>query len=171
MRRLSSISFIMPLARQLAASLAVTLAAAIFVPVSASADSAMRDRAVQKHVQIADNSHRAAPQDKRRNLSNAFSNSLSNNEQLRRSQSQQFAPQTLQPIISGGQAYTRGSQPYLSASVEVSASEAKSIALKSVPGSEFLDIKLIGGKTYRVRVMKDGRRFDVFVDAITGTIS
>lgn len=79
------------------------------------------------------------------------------------------------PHMMPNQVYTRRPQsypqPYQSVAVKVSASQAKSIALRYVPGSEFLDIKLIGGKTYRVRVMKQGRRIDVFVDAFTGRIS
>ena len=57
------------------------------------------------------------------------------------------------------------------AALAISASEAKSIALRHVKGSEFLDIKLIGGNTYRVRVMQNGRRIDVLVNANTGRVS
>ncbi|MEE9348297.1 MAG: PepSY domain-containing protein [Robiginitomaculum sp.] len=52
----------------------------------------------------------------------------------------------------------------------ISASQAKSIALRHVPGSEFLDIKLVGGNTYIVRVIKNGRRIDVRIDAATGRV-
>lgn len=56
------------------------------------------------------------------------------------------------------------------AAVKVSASQAKAIALSHVRGSEFLDIRLVEGHTYRVRVMKDGRRIDVYVDANSGRV-
>lgn len=56
------------------------------------------------------------------------------------------------------------------AAVKVSASRAKAIALSHVRGSEFLDIRLIEGHTYRVRVIKKGRRIDVYVDANTGRV-
>ena len=56
------------------------------------------------------------------------------------------------------------------AAVRVSASRAKAIALSHVRGSEFLDIRLIEGHTYRVRVIKKGRRIDVYVDANTGRV-
>jgi uncharacterized membrane protein YkoI len=56
------------------------------------------------------------------------------------------------------------------AATAISASQAKSIALRHVPGSEFLDIKLVGGNTYIVRVIKDGRRIDVRIDATTGRV-
>lgn len=56
------------------------------------------------------------------------------------------------------------------AAVNVSPSQAKSIALSHVRGSEFLDIKLVGGNTYVVRVIKNGRRIDVRIDANTGRV-
>lgn len=64
----------------------------------------------------------------------------------------------------------RRAAPIYMAAVSISPSQAKSIALRSVPGSEFLDIKLVGGNTYIVRVIKSGRRIDVRVDAQTGQI-
>lgn len=56
------------------------------------------------------------------------------------------------------------------AAARISAQEAKSIAMRTVPGSEFLDIRLMDGQIYRVRVIKDGRRIDVWVDAQTGRV-
>lgn len=51
---------------------------------------------------------------------------------------------------------------------KISASEAKSIAMRKVPGGEVVDISL-KGNTYRVRVIRrDGRVVDVFIDAMTG---
>ena len=60
--------------------------------------------------------------------------------------------------------------PVIMAAVKLSPSQAKSIALEHVKGSEFLDIRLVKGRTYIVKVMKDGRRIDVYVDANTGDI-
>ena len=51
---------------------------------------------------------------------------------------------------------------------KISASEAKSIALRRAGGGEVVDIKR-NGNTYRVRVIrKDGRVVDVLIDATTG---
>ena len=53
---------------------------------------------------------------------------------------------------------------------KVSASEAKSIALRRVGGGEVVDISR-NGNTYRVRVIrKDGRVVDVLIDATTGRV-
>lgn len=53
---------------------------------------------------------------------------------------------------------------------KISASEAKSIALRRVPGAEVVDIDL-KGNTYRVRLIRrDGRVVDVFIDAATGRV-
>ncbi len=53
---------------------------------------------------------------------------------------------------------------------KISASEAKSIAMRRVPGAEVVDIVLNGG-TYRVRLIRrDGRVVDVFIDAATGRV-
>jgi len=52
----------------------------------------------------------------------------------------------------------------------ISASEAKSIARRRVPGGEVVDIAR-NGNTYRVRVIaRDGRVVDVFIDAKTGRV-
>lgn len=69
----------------------------------------------------------------------------------------------------------RAERPFIApnqqlAAVNVSPSQAKSIALRHVRGSEFLDIKLVGGNTYIVRVIKAGRRIDVYIDANTGRV-
>ncbi len=53
---------------------------------------------------------------------------------------------------------------------KLSASEAKSIAMRRVPGAEVVDISL-KGNTYRVRLIRrDGRVVDVFIDAVTGRV-
>ncbi len=52
----------------------------------------------------------------------------------------------------------------------ISASEAKSIALRRAGGGEVVDISR-NGDTYRVRVIrKDGRVVDVLIDANTGRV-
>jgi len=52
----------------------------------------------------------------------------------------------------------------------ISASEAKSIALRRAGGGEVVDIAR-NGDTYRVRVIrKDGRVVDVLIDANTGRV-
>ena len=53
---------------------------------------------------------------------------------------------------------------------KISASEAKSIALRRVPGAEVVDI-VLQGNVYRVRLIRrDGRVVDVLVDAATGRV-
>jgi uncharacterized membrane protein YkoI len=53
---------------------------------------------------------------------------------------------------------------------KISASEAKSIALRRAGGGEVVDISR-NGNTYRVRVIrKDGRVIDVLIDATTGRV-
>ena len=53
---------------------------------------------------------------------------------------------------------------------KISASEAKSIAMRRVPGAEVVDIDL-QGNTYKVRLIRrDGRVVDVFIDAVTGRV-
>ncbi|WP_409433494.1 PepSY domain-containing protein [Litorimonas sp. RW-G-Af-16] len=53
---------------------------------------------------------------------------------------------------------------------QISASDAKSIALRRVRGGEVVDISKTGN-TYRVRVIgKDGRVVDVYIDATTGRV-
>ena len=53
---------------------------------------------------------------------------------------------------------------------KISASEAKSIALRKAGGGEVVDISR-NGNTYRVRVIrKDGRVIDVLIDAATGRV-
>ncbi len=49
----------------------------------------------------------------------------------------------------------------------VSPSQAKSIAMNAVPGSKYLDLR-IDGQGYRVWLVNDGRRIEVYVDARTG---
>ena len=53
---------------------------------------------------------------------------------------------------------------------QISASEAKRIALRRVPGGEVVDISR-NGNVYRVRIVaRSGRVVDVAVDASTGRI-
>jgi len=53
---------------------------------------------------------------------------------------------------------------------QISASEAKRIALRRVPGGEVVDISR-NGSVYRVRVVaRSGRVVDVYVDASTGRV-
>ncbi len=53
----------------------------------------------------------------------------------------------------------------------ISASKAKSIALKSVRGARFVNVKFLPPATYRVRLQqKNGRIIDVYVDAYTGSV-
>lgn len=53
----------------------------------------------------------------------------------------------------------------------ISASQAKSIAMSRVRGARFINVQLVGGKTYRVRLQqKNGRIVDVYVDASTGRV-
>ncbi len=54
------------------------------------------------------------------------------------------------------------------AATAVSRSQAKAIALRANRGAEYLDIKLSGGKVWLVRIMMNGERFDVAVDAYSG---
>lgn len=52
----------------------------------------------------------------------------------------------------------------------ISASKAKSIALKQVRGGEYVDLRLVGN-TYIVRVRAPGGRIvDVRIDATTGRV-
>jgi uncharacterized membrane protein YkoI len=51
----------------------------------------------------------------------------------------------------------------------VSASEAKAIARRTVPGSVYVDMSR-KGNVYKVRVKKDGRIVDVLIDANTGRV-
>jgi uncharacterized membrane protein YkoI len=51
----------------------------------------------------------------------------------------------------------------------VSASEAKAIARRTVPGSVYVDMSR-KGDVYKVRVKKDGRIVDVLIDANTGRV-
>lgn len=53
----------------------------------------------------------------------------------------------------------------------ISASQAKSIAMSRVRGARFINVQLVGGATYRVRLQqKNGRIVDVYVDASTGRV-
>ena len=50
---------------------------------------------------------------------------------------------------------------------KVSPSQAKAIAMNAAPGSKYLDLR-IDGKGYRVWLVNNGRRIEVYVDARTG---
>ncbi|MEE9272472.1 MAG: PepSY domain-containing protein [Robiginitomaculum sp.] len=52
----------------------------------------------------------------------------------------------------------------------ISASQAKSIAMRHVSGAKFINIQMVGSGTYRVRLQKNGRIIDVYVDARTGAV-
>ncbi len=86
-----------------------------------------------------------------------------------RSHDRQASPYAL-PLAQGFTSARPVLIPMQIAAVSVSPSQAKSIALRANRGAEFLDIKLVGGKTYIVRLMKAGQRFDVRVDARSGQI-
>ena len=58
--------------------------------------------------------------------------------------------------------------PVQMAATAVSRSQAKAIAMRANRGAEYLDIKLSGGKVWLVRIMLNGQRFDVAVDAQSG---
>mgnify|MGYP000050058742 CR=1 FL=1 len=52
----------------------------------------------------------------------------------------------------------------------ISAAQAKAAARRHVPGAQVVGISL-EGSAYRVRMVRsDGRRVDVFVDAVTGRV-
>lgn len=51
----------------------------------------------------------------------------------------------------------------------ISASEAKAIARRRVPGAKYVDMSR-NGKIYKVRLQKDGRVIDVLIDATTGRV-
>lgn len=54
---------------------------------------------------------------------------------------------------------------------KISASQAKSAALRSRPGSKFVNMQMSGNGAYRVRLQqKNGRIVDVYVDARTGRV-
>lgn len=55
---------------------------------------------------------------------------------------------------------------------EISAREARNIAERAYPRASVLDVRFVDGgwPFYAVRMIEDGRRFDVRVDARTGRI-
>jgi len=60
--------------------------------------------------------------------------------------------------------------PYDYAQRQISAREARAIALARVPGGEVVDIRRTAD-TYRVRIIaRDGRVVDIVVDANTGRV-
>lgn len=52
----------------------------------------------------------------------------------------------------------------------ISASRAKSIAQSKVRGAKYVDVQLVRPDLYRVRLQKDGRIIDVYVDAYSGAV-
>ena len=63
-----------------------------------------------------------------------------------------------------------GPAPVLMVQRQISASEAKRIARRQVPGGEVVDISR-NGSVYRVRIVaRSGRVVDVLVDANTGRV-
>jgi len=52
----------------------------------------------------------------------------------------------------------------------ISASQAKSAAMRSHPGAQYQNVQLIDENTYRVRLKKNGHIIDVYVDARTGKV-
>lgn len=66
--------------------------------------------------------------------------------------------------------YTRRAAPdgrFQMAQNKVTPSQAKSIAMRAVPGSKYLDLRS-DGNGYRVWLINDGHRIEVYVDARTG---
>ena len=53
----------------------------------------------------------------------------------------------------------------------ISASQAKSIAMSYVSGARFVNIQMVDSVTYRVRLQKNDRIIDVYVDARTGAVN
>jgi len=54
----------------------------------------------------------------------------------------------------------------------ISASQAKSAAMRKVRGAKFVNVKLVNQGTYRVRLQqKNGRIVDVYVDAYSGRVN
>ena len=53
----------------------------------------------------------------------------------------------------------------------ISASQAKSAAMRKVRGAKFVNVQLLNQSTYRVRLQqKNGRIVDVYVDAYSGRV-
>ncbi len=60
---------------------------------------------------------------------------------------------------------------YAQAQSKISASQAKSAAMRRVRGAKFINVQLVNQGTYRVRLQqKNGRIVDVYVDAYTGRV-
>ena len=60
---------------------------------------------------------------------------------------------------------------YAQAQRKISASQAKSAAMRRVRGAKFINVQLVNQGTYRVRLQqKNGRIVDVYVDAYTGRV-
>ena len=72
------------------------------------------------------------------------------------------------------QTQRRGEQAemlYAQAQRRISASQAKSSAMRRVRGAKFVNVQLVNQSTYRVRLQqKNGRIVDVYVDAYTGQV-
>jgi uncharacterized membrane protein YkoI len=52
----------------------------------------------------------------------------------------------------------------------ISPSQAKSAAQANVPDATFVNVQLVNDDTYRVRLEKNGKIIDVYVDARTGRV-
>lgn len=52
----------------------------------------------------------------------------------------------------------------------ISASRAKAAAMGRHRGAKFVNVQLVNQSTYRVRLNKNGRIVDVYVDAYTGQV-
>jgi len=52
----------------------------------------------------------------------------------------------------------------------ISASRAKASAMSQHRGAKFVNVQLVNQGTYRVRLNKNGRIVDVYVDAYTGQV-
>ncbi|MCF6220942.1 MAG: PepSY domain-containing protein [Robiginitomaculum sp.] len=53
---------------------------------------------------------------------------------------------------------------------KISASRAKAAAMRQHRGAKFVNVQLVNQATYRVRLQKNGRIVDVYVDAYTGQV-
>ncbi len=53
---------------------------------------------------------------------------------------------------------------------KISASRAKAAAMSRHRGAKFVNVQLVNPSTYRVRLNKNGRIVDVYVDAYTGQV-
>ncbi|HHL42708.1 MAG TPA: hypothetical protein ENJ42_03755 [Hellea balneolensis] len=78
----------------------------------------------------------------------------------------------LMPVFKHMQTRTLEAPTYFAQNQQrkISASRAKSIAQSRVRGAKYVDVQLVRPDLYRVRLQKDGRIIDVYVDAYTGAV-